>query len=61
MQGEGLVQAMRQVPAMFFTKDYSLGRPEIWHQVCPRDTDEDRTAALEELLQLLVSGVVEVV
>lgn len=30
--------------------------PETWQQVCPRDTETDRAAALEELLQLLVGA-----
>ncbi|KAK9833584.1 hypothetical protein WJX81_008635 [Elliptochloris bilobata] len=32
--GEGLVLAMRQVPAVFFTEDFSLARPETWAEVC---------------------------
>ena len=48
-QGEGLLAAMQQVPAVFFHEDFSLERPETYEQVNPDDTDDGRLEKVEEL------------
>ncbi|KAL3152085.1 hypothetical protein ABBQ32_001192 [Trebouxia sp. C0010 RCD-2024] len=48
-QGDGLAQAMRQVPPQYFTEDFTLSRAETWQEVCPSELEEDRQDTLEQL------------
>uniref|UniRef100_A0A061SA82 Vacuolar protein sorting-associated protein 54 n=1 Tax=Tetraselmis sp. GSL018 TaxID=582737 RepID=A0A061SA82_9CHLO len=48
-QGEGLLCAMQEVPPIFFQEDFRLDRPETYSTVNPEDTEEGRSAKVEEL------------
>ncbi|GMH40324.1 hypothetical protein BSKO_08228 [Bryopsis sp. KO-2023] len=47
LRGEGLVQALRQVPTLYFQEDFSMTRPETFHEVVKGETEEEKSVALE--------------
>lgn len=54
LRGEGLVQALRQVPALYFHEDFSLTRPDTFTQVIRGENPAERNATLEALSNSLV-------
>ncbi|GAB4818839.1 hypothetical protein N2152v2_005885 [Parachlorella kessleri] len=48
-QGQGLVAALREVPAVFFQESFELDRPEVWGLLGDVQSDEGRQEALEKL------------
>lgn len=52
-QGQGLVTAMREVPAVFFQEKFELGDSELWATAFD---EGGRQEALERLSHNLVSG-----
>jgi vacuolar protein sorting-associated protein 54 len=53
-QGQGLAQAMDEVPALFFQDDFDLDRPELWDFLGDVHAEPVRQAALEQLSRHLV-------
>lgn len=53
-QGQGLVAALREVPAVFFQEGFELDRPEVWGLVGEVESDEGRQEALDKLGHYLV-------
>ena len=54
-QGQGLAQAMDEVPALYFQDDFDLDRPELWELLGDVHAERVRQAALEQLSRHLVS------
>lgn len=47
--GQGLVQAMKEVPYEYFDPDFSLTNPEEFEKVCPAGSEASRMETLEKL------------
>lgn len=53
-QGQGLVAALREVPAVFFQESFELDRPEVWGLLGDVESDEGRQEAMDKLGHYLV-------
>lgn len=51
--GQGLVQAMREVPSEYFDPDFSLTNPDDFERVCPSGSESSRLETLEKLTHYL--------
>eukprot|EP00210_Caulerpa_lentillifera_P001153 g1110.t1 len=49
LRGEGLVQALRLVPSLYFQEDFTLTRPDTFSQVIRGETSEERNSTLDTL------------
>ncbi|KAL4452640.1 hypothetical protein ABPG75_008302 [Micractinium tetrahymenae] len=48
-QGQGLVAAMREVPAAFFQEGFDLDQRQLWEELLQVDSEQARQASLERL------------
>jgi hypothetical protein len=54
-QGQGLLQAMTEVPALFFQTAFDLDNPELWDSILDGKSEPMEKRGLEKLSQYLVS------
>lgn len=51
--GQGLVQAMKEVPGEYFDPDFSLTNPDEFERICPAGSEATRMETLEKLTHYL--------
>jgi hypothetical protein len=55
-RGQGLVQAMQEVPAIFFDEGFDLDSQELWNYLGDVHAEESRQVTLDTLSNFLVRG-----